>query len=242
MNSDPFASGWLSLILAWILAIPVILGVIAEGLILLFERTSEAIPRWFVVWMALCILILSPFRYTVLQLIVASAYSVQSGRAFFSLFLLALYVPIVFGLLYFIGIGLPLLLTLRIAFGSLSKPKATTGRLIFGGLIAPLNALGGYLAFFWVLPFAAFTIHWLNLYDVIGATNGPATVTYSLGLKHVMPLPVKEYFTEVSNTDREMLRNHVASFYLGWRGEARYVKLSYPELYTRLTAQSSSDR
>jgi hypothetical protein len=242
VNSDPFASNTLSMVLAWIFATPVILTVIAGGVEMLFSRVDEAVPRWFVVWMTLCILVLSPFRYIVLQLIVGSSYAVQSVGAFFSLLALGAYVPIVFGLLYFIGVGLPLVLTLRVAFGSLKNPKATKGRLVVGSVIAPLNAVGGYLAFFWLLQYAAFTVHWLQADDVIGATNGPAAVVYSLVLKHFTPLPVKGYYTEVSNTDREMLRNHVASFYLGWRAEAGYVRLSYLDLYTRLTAQSRSDR
>ncbi len=239
MKPDSFASGSLSMILAWILCVPVILAAVAGGLQMLFDRVDESIPRWFVVWMALCVLVLSPFRYMILQLVVASAYSVQSGRALFSLFILAFYVPIVFGLLYVVGVGLPLYLTLRIPFGSLTSPKTTTGRLILGALIAPVNALGGSFAFLWLLPFAAYTVHWLNPYDVIGATNGPAAVTYSV-LKHFTPLPVKNYFIEVNNTDREMLRNHVASFYLGRQGEQWYVKLSYPDLYQRLI-QAHSD-
>lgn len=241
MNSDPFASGWLSILLAWIATVPIIIGALAGGFGLLFARVDKAIPRWFVFWMAVCIIVLSPLRYMVLQVIVGSAYPVQSVRAMLSTFSLVLYVPIAFGFLFIIGVGLPLYLTLRIPFGNLSSPKTTIGRLILGSLIAPLNAVGGYFVFFWLLSYAAFTVHWLSPYDVIGATNGPAAVTYSV-LKYVMPLPVKDYYTAVSNTDRDMLRNHVASFYLGWKGEAGYVRLSYPDLYNRLSAQSRSDR
>lgn len=241
MSTDPFASGTLSTVLAWVVALPVIVGAFAAGVGMLFERTDEAIPRWFVVWLMLCLLVLSPLRYMVLQVIVGSAYAVQSLGAFISLFLLSLYVPIVFGLLYFIGVGLPLLLTLRVAFGSLSSPKATRGRLVLGSLIAPLNAVGAYFAFFWLLQFAAFTVHWLRADDVIGATNGPAAVTYSVVLKHFMPLPIKGYYTDVTQTDRDMLRNHVASYYLGWRAEARYVRLAYPDLYSRLTTSTSEN-
>src|SRR5437764_4109335 len=153
MNSDPFASGWLSLILAWMAAVSIIVGGLYGGFGMLFTRVDKAIPRWFVVWMAVCIIVLSPLRYVVLQWIVASAYPVQSVRAMFSSFWLVFYVPIVFGLLFFIGVGLPLYLTLRIPFGNLTSPRTTIARLIVGSLIAPLNAWGGYLLFFWLLPF-----------------------------------------------------------------------------------------
>ncbi len=229
------------MILAWIVAGPVVIGVLTAGMRILFERTDHGVPRWFVVWMTLCVIVLSPFRYIVLQLVVASAYPVQSVQAFISVFPLALYVPIVFGLLYAVGVGLPLYVTLRVAFGSASKQAPSTGQLIIGSAIAPLSSLAGYFAFFWLLHFAAFTVHWLRADDVIGATNGPARVTYSV-FGFLMPLPVKGYYTEVSNTDRETLRNHVASYYLGWKGEARYVRLSYPALYQRLTSESEGER
>jgi hypothetical protein len=202
---------------------------------MLFEKTDDQIPRWFVVWITLCVLVLSPLRYMMLQIIVASAYMVQSVGAFFSILPLAMYVPIVASVLYFVGLGVPLLLTLYIPFGNLRTPRVTTGRLLLGALAAPINAIGGYLAFFWVLQFAAVSVHWLRAEDVIGATNGPAFVTYDLALKHFMPLPMKEFYGDVTQSDREMLRNHVASYYLGNRAEARYVHLAYPDLFKRLT-------
>ncbi len=241
MNADPFASSTISTVLAWVVALPVILAALGAGIGMLFERTSDEIPRWFVVWLMLSLLILSPLRYMVLQIIVSSAYPTQSLRAFLSFFLLALYVPIVFGALYFVGLGLPLILTLRVVFGSLTKPKVTRPRLALGALMAPLNAVGGYFAFFWLLQFAALSVHWLKAADVIGATNGPASVTYSLVLGRFMPLPIRGFYADVTQTDRDMLRNHVASYYLGRSAEARYVRLAYPDLYSRLTSQTGPD-
>src|SRR5688572_25886688 len=104
MNPEPFASGIVSLVLAWLLAVPVLLGTLAGSAHMLFARTEDDLPRWFMFWIMLCILVFSPFRYIVLQLLIASAFPVQSVSAFVSLFPLALYVPIVFGLLC--GIGL----------------------------------------------------------------------------------------------------------------------------------------
>jgi hypothetical protein len=54
-----------------------------------------------------------------------------------------------------------------------------------------------------------------------------------------MPLPVARYYEEVTVSDRDMLRNHVASFYLGRQAEAKFVKLSYPVLYQKLTTGPS---
>jgi hypothetical protein len=242
MSPDPFASGPVSSIFAWLVAIPFLLGVLVTAISQLFEHTDDAIPRWFVVWMTLCLFVFSPLRYMILQLLLASSYSVQSPWALFTLLPLGIYVPIIFGALSFVGIGIPILATLRIAFGSLNHPDATGGRLAIGAVIAPLNMIGGYVAFFWLLQFAAVSVHWLRADDVIGATNGPAFVAYNLVLKRVMPLPVAGYYPEVTHTDREMLRNHVATFYLGRQAEAVFVKRSYPELYAELIDGSESDR
>ena len=235
MPLDAFASGSLATVLAWLCALPVFLAVIAGGIDMLFEKTDQEVPRLFVAWMTVCILVLSPFRYMVLQLIIGAAYPVQSVSAFISALLLALYVPIVFGLLYAASLALPLLLTLRIAFHDLKSPVVTPGRLVLGSVVAPINMIGGYFLFFWLLSYAGKSVHWLRAEDVIQATNGPAFFAYNYGLKYVTPLPIAGHYQEVTTSDRDMLRNHVASFYLGRRAEAVYVKKAYPALYEQLT-------
>lgn len=235
MTADPFASSTLSLILAWVLTIPFLLGVLGTGFSMLFEKADDQIPRWFVVWIIVCIVVFSPLRYMILQVIIGTAYPVQSLSAFLSLFLLTFYIPIVFGLLYFIGVGVPLLATVRLSFGKLASPVITKTRLFFASILAPVAMSAGYVGFFWLLQYAAYSTHWLRADDLIGAANGPATVAYSGALKYLLPLPVSGYYKDVSNTDRDMLRNHIATFYLGRGAEARYVKLAYPELYRKLT-------
>jgi hypothetical protein len=239
MNTDPFASSTVSLISAWVLTVPFLLGALGTGITMLFEKLDDQIPRWFVFWIMLCVFILSPLRYMILQVIMATAYPVQSLSAFLSVFLLALYVPIVFGLLYFVGVGLPLLAMLRVAFGSLTTPIATRPRPAFGSVLAPFAMGLGYFGFFWPLQYGAYSVHWLHSSDVIGATNGPAEVTYAAALKYLMLLPVRGYYNAVTQTDRDTLRNHVASYYLGRGAEARYMKLAYPDLYKRLAADKT---
>lgn len=235
MNPEPFASGSLSLALAWIAGVPTILALVGGAIGVLFEHGDETVPRWFVFWIMLSVLVFSPFRYMALQLLIGASYVVQSGRAFLTTFLLALYIPIVYGLFFFVGVGLPLLITAKAAFRNLDAPVVSKGRLMLGSVLAPFAMGLGYLAFFWLLPYGAMSTHWLRPADVIGATNGPALGVYSVALKHAMPLPVREFYIEVSGTDFEMLRNHVASYYLGTEAEAEYVKTAYPELYQRLT-------
>ena len=87
----------------------------------------------------------------------------------------------------------------------------------------------------WLLQYAAFTTHWLRADDVIRATNGPAAVAYSVALKYLTPAPARGFYSEVSRTDRERLRNHVASYYLGRLEESHYVEAAYPDLYDQVT-------
>src|SRR4051794_24802029 len=110
MNPEPFASSTISLVLAWLFAMPALLGIAGAAINMLLAKADADIPRWFLVWVMLSIVVFSPFRYIILQLIIGSAYPVQSLRAFVSVFFLGLYVPVVFGLLYAVGVGLPLLL------------------------------------------------------------------------------------------------------------------------------------
>lgn len=237
MAADPYASGTISLVLAWMFSIPVILSLVGGGVGILFEKTNDDVPRWFLVWLVLCVLVLSPFRYIVLLMVIGTAYPVQSLGAAISVFPLAFYVPIVFGLLCLAGFVLPLLLTLAIAFQGLASPVVTKSRLLLGALVAPVNMVGGYILFFWLLTYAGMTVHWLRGEDVIGATNGPALFIYEHGLKYGLPLPVAGHYQNVTQSDQDMLRNHVASFYLGNQPEAKYVKQAYPSLYEKLTAR-----
>jgi hypothetical protein len=197
MNPEPFASATFSVVLSWIFAAPAILSIAGACVMMLFEKADDDFPRWFVFWMLLCILVFSPLRYFFLQLLIATSYPFQSIRAFLSLLLLGLYVPIIFGILYGVGIALPLLLALWLPFRNLKAPMISTPRLIVASLLTPVSLTFGYVAFFWLLHFASFSVHWLKAPDVIGATNGPALATYSLALKHFLPLPVSDIYTEV---------------------------------------------
>ena len=241
MTQDPLASGAISSVLAWLVATPIMVSVLIGAFGLLFEKTDESIPRWYLGWVSVCVLVFSPFRYIVLLLLIGAAYPVQSPAALASTIPLMFYTPIVFGVLVFVGIGLPILVTHWVAFRDFKTPVVGTGRLIVGALTAPVCMAGGYLLFFWILPFAGASVHWLRATDVIGATNGPASFAYEHVLKIGLPLPLRTYYVDVTESDRDMLRNHVASFFLGDRAEAHYVMLAYPDLYAKLTTAAPQD-
>ena len=233
--NDVFASAVTSTILAWVCSIPVVVAAIGASVGLLFDRVHTAIPRWFAVWMAICMLMFSPFRYILLQAVIAAAYPFQSIHACITTLVLAWYVPVIFGILWLLGLVLPHIATLQIAFGSLDRPDPTPGRLILGSLIAPLNCFGGYIGVIWLVQFAGYATHWLDVNDVIGATNGPAQAVYNV-IWRVTPLPVRDMYIPVTRDPVSMQRNHVASYYLGANDEARYVYEAFPALYESLKA------
>jgi hypothetical protein len=78
VNPQPFASSTASIVLAWLLVVPVLLGMISGAYDMLFGKIDEGVPRWFLRWTMLCLIVLSPFRYMVLQTLIATAYPVQS--------------------------------------------------------------------------------------------------------------------------------------------------------------------
>ena len=86
---------------------------------------------------------------------------------------------------------------------------------------APVLSAVAHALFFLVLPFTGYATHWLNAEDVVQATNGPAYAAYNLALGKLMALPIKSSLESVTTADHDMLRNHVASFYLGHREFAR---------------------
>jgi hypothetical protein len=180
----------------------------------------------------LCLIIFSPLRYFILQIALAEAYSVQSIPAFIVSCVLVVYFPIVFGILYGIGIGLPVLGIISIAG---FKETISKIRLTLAVIVTPfLFIIGSYL-FCLALPYMAYSTHWLKAEDVIRATNGPAEYTYKYVVRWWMP---QKHIIQLSPdmkskllTPKEKLRAHVAAIYLGNKEIAWYLYKSYPELY-----------
>ena len=133
MHPEIFESGIISSILAWLSAIPLMFAAIA--LVFTSLAKHEGIPLWLSFWFAICLLIFSPVRYLLFLVVAADCYVVQSWGAFFSCFVLALYVPVVFGILYLIAVGLPFYSLGRI-LGKTSQ--LTVGRRILASVVFPL--------------------------------------------------------------------------------------------------------
>ena len=232
--NDYFQSHTISLILTWVLSIPIIVGLIASAIGFLFEK-SKGFPRSFTIWLLICLLLLSPLRYILLQLFIATAYPVQSFGALFSTVILAFYIPIVFSILYAIGLGLPILGAFAVA-GFKDPPSII--RLWFSAIATPIICIIAGWLYFLVLPYAAYSTHWLSPQDVIRSTNGPPEYFYKYVAEKWTPLQFPGYVYEMGLENlsvKERLRSHVASVYLGERAFSFFVYKSYPNEFKRKT-------
>jgi len=234
---DYFQSYTVSIILTWLFSIPLIISLISLAIFLIFERV-EGVSRLFIAWLVICIILFSPLRYLFLQIFVAIAYPLQGLRAFLSALLLAIYIPIVFGILYAIGFGLP-------AFGILAivgfKENVSKIRLWLSALLSPIIFIIGSYLFYLILPYAAYSTHWLHPKDVIRATNGPPEYFYRYVVEQMTPLKFPSYAHKMgldNLSPKERLRSHVAIVYLGQKQFNFFMYKSYPEEYKRKTGYS----
>jgi len=166
-------------------------------------------------------------------MIVASAYPFQSLSAFLSMFYLMLLIPIVFSILYGIGLGLPLLGTVFLASGFKEIPSKV--RLLLGSLAAPFILFLGTFLFFSVLQYAGYSTHMLKARDLIRATNGPAEYFFKYVAEFGTPLQFPKFVYDIgleNLTYKERLRAHVATIYMGDDEIYYYVTNEYPK-YTK---------
>ena len=183
-----FESNSLSLILAWLFSIPIIAGAFALTIPFIWKK-HEQVPRAFTIWLGICFLLISPYRYIIFQVVTASSYMVQSFTSFLvSAFLLSLYVPIVFLLMFGIGIALPFLI-ISFVIGNYENPHIS--KLWIASVALPFILAGSTILYFWTLPFAAKSIHWLSPVDVIRATNGPSYYAF-----HYFKLSTRDIVTK----------------------------------------------
>jgi hypothetical protein len=228
MQPEVFESSTFSLILSWIFCLPIIFGIIV-WILGLFSK-QEGVPWVFSAWLGICLLVFSPARYLLFQVALASSYMVQSFSAFVSVFLLAIYVPIVFGILYFIGIGLPMLPAMAILKG---QERMTFGRGLAASIVLPIACIISSFLFYWALPIAGKSVGWLKVKDVMKATNGPPALIYKYFSSPYTPTILPGFFEVTPQQDIDQLRCHVAAVYVSDRKLGYFVKHQYPEIYEK---------
>ena len=70
---DFFASHMVSLILSWVFCSFIFIGLMGYLGETFFEKVED-IPRVVTIWLSLCLIVLSPLRYILLQLTIGTAY------------------------------------------------------------------------------------------------------------------------------------------------------------------------
>ncbi len=241
MTPDPFASPLISQILTWFFSIPLICWMLAAGVSMLFEK-QEGVPRLFTTWLLICLLLFSPLRYILLQLLTAIAFPFQSVSNFLAAILLTIYIPIVFGILYAIGLGVPLLLTTLVAG---KKDPPSKGRLFLAGLVAPVIFLVFGTIYYNVLPFAAYSTHWLGPRELIRSTNGPPYYFYRYAAEEFTPLQFSSFAHDIgleNMTAKERFRAHVAAVYCGNKQHWYYVSKAYPDYFEKINWEEYEQR
>ncbi len=227
--TDPYQSSTTGLVITWLVAIPVFCCIVQQ-LVVLFGK-QEGVSRWLTYWIALCFLVLSPLRYLFFLLVVGVVFPFQSARAFFSLFGTGILGPFAFGLLYGVGVLLPLLLLYWIA--GVGAEGRSMRNSVAAALLAPFVVLIGHLVFLCLAPLAAWTTSDLRADDLIRATNGPAYYIFCTVPSMDWPLPK---YLHAPYTTRDCMRAHVVLIYLNKSDYAAFVKATNPDANAEVTS------
>ena len=214
---DFFASHIVSLVLSWVFCSSIFIGLIGYLSETFFEK-AEGIPRVVTIWLSLCLIVLSPLRYILLQQMLCEAYVVQSISAFLSTILLLFYMTIVFGTLCIVGLA-PSVVVIGILFDEMIG-RVTRTKMFLLCLVTPVGCLLGSYLFTLILPYAAISIHWLKASDVIRSTNGPGYYFHKYAVDVWNPM---ELFVDEDQRNHT-LREHVYTVYFGKKQKASYRK------------------
>lgn len=228
--SDPFASGPIALTLAWLATGGVFIYAALGLLKFLLDKADAARP--FKVWLVLCLAALAPARYIFFQAIAGLTFPFQSFSGFLLSFILVLYVPLVFGVLYLVGIGIPVGVTILVLG---DEENRDAGRYIGASVVLPIVCLLGSWLFYLTLPLAASTVRWLPAEPVIKATNGPAAFAFDHVASQFTPMAVPKYFELTPQDAKALRRCHIAAVYLGAEEELKFLRKAYPDVYEAVT-------
>lgn len=210
---DFFASHMISLVLSWVSCVFILIALLGALVLTLLDK-AEGIPRVVTIWLTVCVIVLSPLRYTILQSAMMTAYPYQSVSAFLATLLMGLYIPIVFGILNVAAFGPPLI---GFLFTGMREP-VTKARLFLLCALTPVGCLLGSYLFTIVLPYAAMSIHWLKMKDVMRSTNGPAFYFHAFAVDVWNPM---DLFVD-EGRHNQSLREHVYTVYFSEKQKASY--------------------
>ena len=227
MNPPVFESSFISLTLAWVFAIPTLLGVIAMGGSIFIKH--EGFPWVLSLWIGICVIILSPARYILFLLISASSFPFQSFGAFIDTFILALYIPIIYGILSMMAF-LPFAAIYKLFSNNITALKS-----VLIAVLIPISCVISSAIFFFLLPCAGMTLGWVKAKDIIKATNGPAAFYFKYVVAPYAPILLPDFYQQTPKQDIDMLRCHVAEVFLSDKRKIYFLKNQYPDIYNTIT-------
>lgn len=162
-----YETNWFSLSMAWFGSLWVIyfLLLIPSRMI----KKKDGFGRLFIVYIYLYYLGSSVLPWVLFQMVLGEAYLFQSITSLLSGIYLALYIPFVFGLLYIIGLILPIPIAMMIHGGH----NTNRVRKIIAGVSVPLIFFIFSIFFGALNPIASKTVRVPRTHDIIAAGNGP---------------------------------------------------------------------
>lgn len=221
---DEFASHTVSIVLSWIFTLPLFLGLLLGLSEAVFKKPdTNDVPRFFGLWLFLCIVFLSPVRHLLFQLTVAESYPMQGFAQVLDFLILMIYMPFVFSALYMIGFIGPILGWVYLGV----KEPASKLRLALVGLTTPLACLLTSFIFAQLLPLFGMSLWWVSPRRLIRATNGPAAVMYKYVVKTIDPLDL--FLSEERRT--KDVRAHVAATYFTAKQRRAYERVVVASLF-----------
>ena len=227
MNPVEFQSSNASIVISWILFAIWVVGTV-RILIAWFTKQPE-IPLAGTIWSSLCIFVLSPVRYIWFQFLLFHVYCFQSISAFWSIVFIDL---ILFGVMLrvmgLIAFSFPIAVKVFLFRG---HERVSLKRGLLAAVLIPASCVLSTVLYFYLLPFAALTFHWLNYKDLMKATNGSPAFVFKYFYSPVSYTHYTDYFQKTPKSDIDWLRCNVATLYLTEQNQELFMKTQYPNLY-----------
>jgi hypothetical protein len=220
---DPFQSSAWSTILAWVASLLVVAGVGVSVLSFVKQPNLDKRSLLFLLWAVIAMFVFGPARYIVFQLVLATSYPFQSLYSLLTCFVLFFYVPAVAFILYVIGMGLPYFIFRWI----MGRGGGGLGTFVFALFLTPWVCKVGSVVFFALLPYAAISVHWLRVQDVMRATNGPARMAFTYFAKWRLADDMSEVLPSDGFLDHDTVRSHVAMVYLGEKQRQEFIRMAH---------------
>lgn len=217
MNPSDLTPSTLYLVFSWIIAALVGFPAVLQFTWMLFAK-RQRVNRVLTVWVGLCFLVFSPFRYLCFLFVLAAVFFFHSLWLFSFGWGVTL-APPAFAILCFVGVIWPLLLVDWIS--GVESPNRTSRNTVAAAMLAPFIAFVGHVVFLLLLPLAGWTATGFDAVDLIRATNGPAYYVFRIVPRGEIALPPN---LQESATIRDCLRAHIAFNYMSKGDCEAYMK------------------